>query len=61
MTPLELLHQELDKYQMALKKSTESYKEGKIDHATNSLHKSNLDIKIQQYKKAIKILFSSIV
>lgn len=55
-TPLELLRKCLAEYKRDLEKSTELYKDGKIDVETHLIHKENIRPTIVTYEKAINIL-----
>jgi len=56
MTPVEVLTKELNIFEKALKKSAQAHKEGKIDIGLHQSHIRNLTPKIEEFKKAIKIL-----
>jgi hypothetical protein len=53
MEPLELLKQELEKWEKALRKSEDFLKKNMITIEEHETHKKNLTPKIQSYKHAI--------
>ena len=56
MTPLEVLQVELDKYQRALNHLELSFLKNDIPKSVYDKRKQNLELKIQEYVYAIKIL-----
>jgi hypothetical protein len=56
MKPIELLKDELNKYEKALQKSFVAFREGGIDSITYETHKKNLEPKIFEYKRVINII-----
>jgi hypothetical protein len=56
MKPIELLKDELNKYEKALQKSFIAFREGGIDSTTHETHKKNLEPKIFEYKRVINII-----
>lgn len=58
MTPLELLEQELEKYESALSKSTNALLDGKINYNKHEEHRINLKPKIAKYRAAIQVLIT---
>jgi hypothetical protein len=58
MTPIELLQAELNKYQKALKKLEEAFRDNLIPENIYHERKGNLQPKISTYKRAVAILTS---
>ena len=56
MLPIELLQQELDKYNKALSKSNRSFYIGEITKEAHEIHLQNLTPIISNYKFAIILL-----
>jgi hypothetical protein len=56
MEPLELLKQELEKWEKALRKSEDFLKKNMITMEEHETHKRNLIPKIQSYKHAINTI-----
>jgi hypothetical protein len=56
MKPIELLEEQLFKYEKALKKSEDSFKEGSITPELHRIHRTNVEPKIKEFKHAIRIL-----
>jgi len=56
MTPLEVLHKELDILTRALSKSKQELATGLITEELAKTHQENLTPKIQEYKDAIRTL-----
>ena len=56
MTPLEVLQEQLNKYERALEKSKESLSKGDITPQLHQIHKTNNEPKIREFKLAIRIL-----
>ena len=53
---INLLEKKLKDYKCSKEKSINSYKRGNIPKDTHNIHMTNLNILIQQFSKAIKIL-----
>ncbi len=53
---INLLKKKLNDYKHSKEKSINSYKRGNITENTHNIHMTNLNIVIQQFSKAIKIL-----
>jgi hypothetical protein len=56
MTPIEILQEQLYKYEHALEKSEKSFKAGQITSNLHQIHKTNNEPKIKEFKQAIAIL-----
>jgi hypothetical protein len=56
MEPIELLKQELEKWEKALRKSCEFLEKKMITPEEHEMHKNNLTPKIHSYQYAIDIL-----
>lgn len=56
MKPVELLQEQLNEWESALKHSTKAYLEGKIDKKLYDKYIKNLESLIQEYRIAIQIL-----
>jgi hypothetical protein len=56
MTPIEVLQEQLYKYEKALKKSEESLKAGQITPELHRIHRTNNEPQINLFEEAIKIL-----
>lgn len=56
MTPIELLKEELNKWEKALQRSFKCFQGAEINSELHETHKKNLEPKIFQYKQAINIL-----
>ena len=56
MKPVELLKQELEKWEKALRKSKQFFEEKRITEEEHKTHIKNLTSKISSYKHTIEIL-----
>jgi hypothetical protein len=56
MTPIEVLQEQLYKYEKALKKSEESLKAGQITPELHRIHRTNNEPEIKKFRRAIAIL-----
>jgi hypothetical protein len=59
MTPIEVLQEQLHKYEQALKKSEVAFKAGHITPELHRIHRTNNEPKIRVFKKAIEVLSSN--
>lgn len=56
MEPIEVLKEALYRWERALEKSEQFFREKSISIQVHRLHKKNLEPKIQSFRRAIKIL-----
>jgi hypothetical protein len=56
MTPIEILQEQLYKYEKALKKSEEALQKGQITPELHRIHRINNEPNISEFKRAIAIL-----
>jgi hypothetical protein len=56
MTPVEVLQEQLDKFEKNIKKSEESLAKGDITPELHRIHRTNNEPKIKEFKYAIRIL-----
>lgn len=56
MTPIEVLQEQLYKYEKALKKSEESFKAGQITPELHHIYRTNNELQIKKFKQAIAVL-----
>jgi hypothetical protein len=56
MTPIEILQEQLYKYEKALQKSEESLRNGQITPELHHIHRTTNEPQIKKFKRAITIL-----
>ena len=56
MTPIEVLQEQLYKYEKALRKSEESFRAGQITPELHRIHRIRNEPQIKKFKRAIAIL-----